>query len=82
MKRNTRLNLFLRLLIAAGVSPLLVVAVQALLGKAFVANVTDVGALSRVLALVNDEMTFRSELHVTKAARMISNIFVNHSDML
>lgn len=38
MKRNTLLNLFLRLLIAAGVGPLLVVAVQTLLGEAFVAN--------------------------------------------
>lgn len=38
MKRSTRLTLFVRLLIAAGVGPLLVIRVQGFLGEAFVAN--------------------------------------------
>lgn len=37
LKRNTRLNLFVRLLIAAGVGTLFVVAVERLLSEAFVA---------------------------------------------
>lgn len=38
MKRNTRLTLFVRLLIAAGVAALLMIGIQRLLSKALVAH--------------------------------------------
>lgn len=38
MKRNTLLNLIVRLLIAAGVGPLLMIRIKRLLSEAFVAN--------------------------------------------
>lgn len=74
----------MRLLIAAAacVCALLMVRVEGLLRESFIAHITDVRTLSRVLSLVYNQMTFASELHVTVGTRMISNIFVHDADML
>lgn len=86
--------LFVRLLIAAAacMCALLMVRVEGLLRESFIAHITDVRTLSRVLStieglnhefnvtfnlskghspLVNNQMTFTSELHVTVRTRMI-----------